>query len=103
MSCPEKFVRIARKNFLENYFKQRRESELYGDLQRKQNEEKTTREAVSKSSHRPPAWTHNLTLSPLFLPLSDTPCLRTPLQSEAGHWQCSIAISCQQDYYMWTK
>jgi hypothetical protein len=42
---------------------------------------------VSGAEYRPPTWTHNMTLSHLFLSLPDSPFLRTPLQAEAGPCQ----------------
>ena len=45
MSYPENFFRIARENCLEHYLEQK--IELSGDLQRKQNTERSTWKAVS--------------------------------------------------------
>jgi hypothetical protein len=51
---------------------------------------------LSPAKHRPPAWTHDLTSSHLFLLLPDTPSLRKPLQVEACPWQ--VPISNNENY-----
>jgi hypothetical protein len=78
MSYPEKIYNSKR--------------DLLRELSQAENREKTYWRSSGKAEQRLPAWPSDLTWSPLFFPLPDTPSLRTSLQREAGPWQFTILL-----------